>query len=81
MESKLSYKDLLDKDKQNIIRDRLLAVNRKRGLSISQIAREAGIAIATLRSFLIDQKTNANFAIISKILGWIEENEVKIKSK
>ncbi len=45
-----SYKQLLDKKNQDAIRERLLVVNRKIGLSIAKMATQMGISPTTLRS-------------------------------
>ena len=71
-----SYKELLDKKNQDAIRERLLIVNRKTGLSIAKMAAQMGISPTTLRSFLVDEK-KAIYAVISKILGFIEQHENK----
>ncbi len=70
-----SYKELLDKKNQDAIRERLLIVNRKTGLSIAKMSAQIGISPTTLRSFLVDEK-KAIYAVISKILGFIEQHEI-----
>ncbi len=71
-----SYKELLDENNQNVIRERLLTVNRKTGLSIAKMAAQMGISPTTLRSFLVDEK-KAIYAVISKILGFVEQHETE----
>jgi lambda repressor-like predicted transcriptional regulator len=74
-----SYKELLDKKNQDAIRERLLTVNRKAGLSIAKMAQEMSISPTTLRSFLVDEK-KAIYTVISKILGFVEQHEIKSRS-
>jgi lambda repressor-like predicted transcriptional regulator len=74
-----SYKELLNQETQALIRARLLTVNRKTGHSIANMAQRMSISPTTLRSFLVDEK-KAIYSVISKILGFVEEQELKTSS-
>ncbi len=77
MTSGFSYKDLLNKNNQQVIRERLLAVNKKSGHSIPIMAKEMEISPTTLRRFLVEEK-DAIYSVISKILGWVEHKESQL---
>jgi lambda repressor-like predicted transcriptional regulator len=80
MEKTFSYKELLEKGVQDAIRERLLTVNKKKGLSIPRMAKLIGVNQKTLHKFLAEEE-EVVYAVISKILGWIEQEESQLNGQ
>jgi plasmid maintenance system antidote protein VapI len=77
MERKFSYKELLHRDVQGIIRERLLDVSKKQRLSIPRMAKLIGVNQKTLHKFLAEEE-EVTYSVIAKILTWVEQEESQL---
>lgn len=68
------YKDVLDPDNQDLIRNKLVDYIMKHPMNMNTLAQEIGISYITLHRF-ITSKTEARFKVLMMIENYLKDKE------